>query len=559
MQRHIQFSNGPYSSRTPEQVSFSSPHSASVSKPSRSSNVVPSSSHLSKDTRTLSGDYLLGHGEMASKDHDCQSTHSAGSGSWQSHSSAEHSKYPGRSGKASDKAREKKHSFSKQANNNANMNVSSSWVQKSYTPIHQGTDSKMGRRPFNNAPIHQGTDCKMGRRPFNDAPRQPEWLSTTPSQEFCRPSPQRTSSMVLPNKEGYSSLVAANISSEGSSRTMMNIQHNYQQQQLKSPRQYESRGNQMSALSTDSSRGNRNLHEKSNLKDSGSPFQAMVKDALKEQAGMKDANRVFPPPQRSAGAYRDSNKGNEMGWHAKEQPQAHGQESQIFSRFDVSSKDRAQNVQAQSTASPLHGGLFPYTPMQGKWGDIVDDPVEPYDYLQIRRESEKGAHFSQPYAGSEQGNSAVPDAKASRTMYQDPGHDRRMISNYGTKNLQKHMGLVRDQPTSEMSARKSVFERLGPKNNFQDSILGPPPKMHDSRGVLIASPDGAASSALPGASYKNFNAGFQDSQRPFQTPSAWCENPDNSREVGKEVVVQAYTEPKKRRGKRELYVPRGGS
>ncbi|KAI5061217.1 hypothetical protein GOP47_0023722 [Adiantum capillus-veneris] len=504
--------------------------------------VNPSHRHPFQDTKSISGSGKNDHSETPSKGNDHHFMQAARSGSLHGFVSAEPSQTRVRAGKSSGKPTEKKSSFFERADNSANLHNLSAQLQKSSPVIRQGND---GQSYCSNST--RGSDWYAEKTP------------SPSSQSFNTPSSQRTALMGPTFERGFfglTSFASANVRSEESERTAMNMQGNIQHQLFHTPRSHDLRGNLKYAVTTDNGRGKRDSQHKNSTKDFSSPFQAMMKDT-RPQA-------VFSAPaQRSSDASQDS-RGFGMSWHAKEQTQTHSseilQESLRRIQSDASRKAFTQNSQAQLASSPLTESLFCTMPMQEKWGDIVDDLTDSYDYLQIKSDGgERETHSgSLLYGASNQSIPSFSDAKASKPVFRDSKQDRGMPKyNYReTNSSQKHTEVVRERLAYDTPARKSVFERLGPQNNFQESILGPPPKMFDSRGVLKASPDALLSNAPPVSTFKGFDTGLYGTQWASQPSSMQHENADDE---GREVVVQAYTEVKQRRSKRELYVPRRGS
>lgn len=475
---------------------------------------------LHQDSQFSPGNRQMDHGDTHPKASDRNFTQGARSGSLQS---SEPFQNRGRGGKLSEKTTERKSNFFERADNSANLHSTSFWSQKSPPSL-----------------MRQGSDSSRHSDRYAGTP-------SPSSQSFDTPSFQRA-----PSREGElfgsASLAAPNVRSEDYDKSAMNTHANFQQQQFNTPRSRDFRGSHRYVISNESREGKREPQHRNSTKEYSSPFQAMMKEMSRPQP-------VFSSPvQRSADVNLES-KGFGASWHAKDHTQMHSedtsQESLRRSQSDASRKGYTQSQQAQATPSPSRESLFGTMPMQEKWGDIVDDLTDSYDYLQIKSEGDRDTQLgSFSYGASNMGTS---DARVPKPASREPKQDRGMPK-YSSD-------LAREHSTYETPSRKSVFERLGPQNNFQESILGPPPKMLDNRGVLKASPDALLSNVPTMSTYHSFDSGFYGSQwapQP-QLPSMQHESADSIVDEGREVVIQAYTEVKQRRSKRELYVPRRGS
>eukprot|EP00250_Pteridium_aquilinum_P024344 c28950_g1_i1 orf=575-5044(+) len=565
--RHIEFSDGPdlpRGQRQNEQMSHAASHSSSGFGNSKSPMVNPLLSHGFQDSKSSSitssniSKRQVGMGETPSKGNDRYFTQ-ADKSSWsQGGSFTESSQSRGKVEKPSDYNVERKNTFFEQADNSAILYNSRSWKSPSSVVCHVINDGRSGQNIYSDSLRHSDGHTRDMRTP------------NALLQGLNTPSSRKSASLGSSYKGeqwAATSFATPHVRGDEPNRIPINRQANFQSQQFNVSRlQHDTKGKQRLNNSTDGSKKKRDSQFKNSTKESGSPFQAMMKDVNRPQVMFSS-----PAPQTSAEGSLDF-QGFGMSWHGEDRTctrrQDNSQESLKRSLSDASRRSSTQNIHGQLSPMTPKEGVFCTMPMQEKWGDIVDDLSDTYDYLQVKGEGQREPRSgSLSYGAHNQSGAVFIDAaslKAEKPIFRDSKQDK-AFRKYGykeTDSFQKNKAasdLVQDHSAYESPARKSVFERLGPQKNFKDSILGPPPKVADSRGVLKASPDAFVSNVPPGSTYKSFDSGFHGSQQASHLSSMLHDSGDNIIDEGREVVVQAYTEMKQRRSKRELYVPRRGS
>lgn len=558
--RHIEFSDLPGRQRQNDRVNIAASHSSSSFRMSKSPIINPLLSHPYQESKSSYIDKRqAGIGEVPSKANDRYFTQADRSSLLQGPPS-ESSQFRGKIGRASDNNIERKNSFFEQADNSAILHNSSGWLHNSPSLARHGNNGGLS-----GPNIYSSDNVRHAEGHSGDI-RTPSVLL----QGFNTPRSLKSSSLG-PSNKGELSAAASHSSpytrSDEPNRTPGNFQASPQPQAFNISRsKHDLKGKQKLTISSDGSNKKRDLQLRNSIKESGSPFHAMMKDSNRPQVMFSS-----PSPQSSGNASLDI-QGFGMSWDVEDQVHIRNQDSSYEglkrTQSDASRKGSTQNLQAQSSLLPSREGFFSTMPMQEKWGDIVDDQYDSYDYLQLQHEGERESHSgSLSYGGNIQSSAAFVDAanlKPEKKLLRDSKQNK-VLRKYGhseTGSLQRTKAaseLLQDHSAFETPVRKSVFERLGPPNNFKESILGPPPKVLDSRGVLRASPDAIISNTPPVSTFKSFDTGFHGSQQAAHLSSMLHDTGDNMTDEGREVVVQAYTELKQRRSKRELYVPRRGS
>lgn len=571
--RHIEFSDESDLTRGQKQnehMSLATFDSSSGFGSSRSPGISPLASHPVQDPMSFFGSpravskRQAGFRETLSKgnDKDFSQPHRS---SWsQASFSTESFQSRGKPDKGFDSTVEVKGRFFEQAGNHAIIHKSSSWLQNNpSTPLHISSNAgHSGQSTHIDKSFHAEEHVGDSRMPSSLL----HGSSTSRSRKAAslKTFYGRDQSVATPLGTSY----RRGQSTDDPDDLSMNLQASFQIPQFDVSRsQSDIKGKQKVAASVDGGRKKRESQIKISVKESSSPFQAMIKELNRPQV------MFGSPAYHESGNSKPDFQGSDMKWNAVEDrtgSQDDFQESLRRSQSDSTRKGAPHSPQPQLSPLPLKGSAFCTTPLLEKWGDIVDDFPDADDYLQISVEGDREGGSASPLyrANSNSGAGFVSAAsfRAEKSFFKDINRDKGS-RNHGRKDndaQRKNKAaseVMQDHFSNEIPARKSVWERLGPQNNYKESILGPPPKVLDNRGVLKPSPDAFTSKTPTMSTFGGFDAGFRGSSQVSHgahLPSMPHDSGASPNDEGLEVVVQAYTDVKQKRSNRELYVPRRG-